>query len=195
MSRVLAFLLLCAGAPAAWAHAETVRGGGLVQGFLHPFTGGDHLLAMVCVGMWGAVLGAPLLWALPVAFPLLMVFGALAALAGLPVPVVEPGVAFSVLALGACVAAHWRAPTPLALALVGFFGFLHGYAHGSELPASAAPAAYATGFVLASGLLHATGIGIGLLQNVRRGEAILRVLGGCAGLAGLAMLAARLAWS
>lgn len=195
MRRILWLLLLSACTPCAWAHAEAMRGGGLVQGFLHPFSGGDHLLAMVSVGMWGAVLGAPLVWALPVAFPLLMVIGALAALAGVPLPAVEAGVALSVLALGACVAAYWRAPMAVALALVGCFGFLHGYAHGSELPASASPAAYATGFVLASGLLHAAGILVGLLRNVPRGDSVLRGIGAIAGLTGLWMLAGRLAWS
>lgn len=193
MTRLLALVfLICA--QGAQAHAERMTGGGFEQGFLHPFTGGDHLLAMVSVGMWGAVLGAPLVWALPVAFPLMMVVGALAALAGLHVPAVEPGVALSVVALGACVAAHWRAPVAVALVVVGFFGFLHGYAHGSELPASASPAAYASGFVLASGLLHAAGIAIGLLRGVSRGAAVLRGLGALAGAAGLWMLAVRIAW-
>ena len=186
-------VLLSACAQSAWAHAEATQGGGFVQGFLHPFTGGDHLLAMVCVGMWGAVLGAPLLWALPVTFPLMMVVGALVALAGVHLPAVEPGVALSVVGLGVCVALHWRAPIPAAVALVGFFGLLHGYAHGSELPASASPAAYASGFVLASGLLHAIGIGIGLLRDLPRGDVVLRCVGALVGLAGVWMLAGRLA--
>jgi urease accessory protein len=121
----------------------------------------------------------------------MMVCGALAALGGLALPAVEPGVALSVLALGACIALQWRAPVPVALALVGFFGFLHGYAHGRELPLSASPAAYACGFVLASGALHATGIAIGLVHGVRSGDVVLRVLGSFAGLAGLWMLTAR----
>lgn len=192
MKRLVALLVFFC-AQQVRAHAEPLAGGGFLQGFLHPFSGGDHLLAMVSVGMWGAVLGAPLVWSLPAAFPLMMVCGALAALAGLQLPAVEAGVALSVVALGACIAAAWRAPVAVALALVGFFGFLHGYAHGSELPASASPAAYACGFVLASGLLHATGIGIGLLRGVPRGPAMLRGLGAIAGAVGLWMLAGRIA--
>lgn len=185
-------LALAAGlvAQAAQAHAETVTGGGFVRGFLHPFNGGDHLLAMVAVGIWGAVLGAPLLWVLPVTFPMLMVFGAVAALAGLTLPAIEPGIALSVIVLGGAIATFWRAPVPAAVAVVGFFGFLHGFAHGRELPAAASPAAYATGFVLASGLLHATGIAIGLVRALPRGETVLRVLGGVITLAGLWLLAA-----
>jgi urease accessory protein len=191
MKRLAILLVLAALGGSAHAHAEVATGGGFLDGFLHPFTGGDHLLAMISVGMWGAVLAAPLVWALPVAFPLMMVCGALAALAGVHLPGVEAGVALSVLALGACIAVHWRAPVPVALALVGFFGFLHGYAHGHELPASASPAAYATGFVLASGSLHATGIAIGLVHAWKRGQVLVQLLGSFSGLAGLWMLAAR----
>lgn len=179
-------------AQAAWAHTETAVGGGFVRGFLHPFNGGDHLLAMVAVGIWGAVLGAPLLWVLPVTFPMLMVFGAVAALAGLALPAIEPGIALSVIVLGAAIAAFWRAPVPAAIAVVGFFGFLHGFAHGRELPAAASPAAYATGFVLASGLLHGTGIAIGLVRALPRGDVVLRLLGAAMSLAGLWLLVARI---
>ena len=188
-------LALAAGllAQAAYAHTETAVGGGFVRGFQHPFNGGDHLLAMVAVGIWGAVLGAPLLWVLPVTFPMLMVIGAVASLAGLALPAIEPGIALSVVVLGGAIAAIWRAPVPAAIAVVGFFGFLHGFAHGRELPEAASPAAYATGFVLASGLLHGTGIALGMARALPRGELVLRVLGGLIALTGLWLLVAQLA--
>ena len=175
----------------AHAHTESAIGGGFVRGFLHPFTGGDHLLAMVAVGIWGAVLGAPLLWLLPVTFPMLMVFGAVAALAGLTLPAIEPGIALSVVVLGGAIAALWRAPLPAAIAVVAFFGFLHGFAHGRELPAAASPAAYATGFVLASGLLHGAGIAIGTVRALPRGDLGLRLLGAAIALAGAWLLVGR----
>lgn len=182
MTRSRAALLLlaaaaCAAAP-AFAHTEKALAGGFTSGFLHPFNGGDHLLAMVAVGIWGAVLGAPLVWVLPVTFPMLMVFGAVSALLGLSLPAIEPGIAVSVLVLGGVIAAFWRAPVPVAVAIVAFFGFLHGFAHGKELPAAAHPAAYASGFVLASGLLHATGIAIGTVRSLPRGDLLLRAGGG-----------------
>lgn len=180
-------------AQAAHAHTETAVGGGFVRGFLHPFNGGDHLLAMVAVGIWGAVLGAPLLWMLPVTFPLLMVIGAIAALAGLALPAIEPGIALSVVVLGGAIAAFWRAPVPAAIAVVGFFGLLHGFAHGRELPEAASPSAYATGFVLASGLLHGTGIAIGMVRALPRGDLVLRVLGGLIAMPGLWLLVAQVA--
>ena len=175
----------------AHAHTESAVGGGFVRGFLHPFHGGDHLLAMVAVGIWGAVLGAPLLWLLPVTFPMLMVAGAVAALAGLTLPAIEPGIALSVIVLGGAIAAFWRAPLPAAMAVVASFGFLHGFAHGRELPAAASPAAYATGFVLASGLLHGAGIAIGTVRALPRGDLVLRLLGAAIALAGAWLLVAR----
>lgn len=192
MTRLLVALsLLATFADPASAHSESLAGGGLVRGFEHPFGGGDHLLAMLAVGMWGAVLGPPLVWLLPVTFPMLMVFGALAALLGLTLPAIEPGVAASVIVLGAAIALLWRASLPVAMAVVGFFGFLHGFAHGRELPAAALPAAYATGFVLASGLLHGAGIGIGTVRALPRGDPALRIMGAAIATAGVWMLAAR----
>ncbi|MFK3648627.1 HupE/UreJ family protein [Lysobacter enzymogenes] len=149
--------------------------------------GGDHLLAMVCVGAWGAQLGAPLRLALPVAFPLMMVAGAALALWGLPMAAVESGIALSVLALGACIACRWRAPVWAACALVAGFALLHGYAHGCELPVAADPAGYSLGFVLATGLLHVLGIGIGEL-GVRVSGAALRGFGAAVAAVGAGFL-------
>lgn len=183
--------LLLVAAQAANAHSEDITGGGFVRGFLHPLTGGDHLLAMVAVGMWGAVLEAPLIWVLPVTFPMLMVFGAVAALAGIALPSIEPGIALSVLVLGLAIAACWRAAIPVAIGIVAFFGFLHGYAHGRELPQAASAAAYASGFVLASGMLHGVGIAIGTVRMLPFGTALLRVMGGLIAGAGVWLLSGR----
>lgn len=191
----LAVALLAAGAPLlVRAHTEAgTADGGFLRGLLHPLTGSDHLLAMVAVGLWGAFLQAPLVWQLPLLFPAFMVVGAVAALAGLAVPQVEAGVALSVLVLGAAIAAAWRAPVAAALAPVALFGFLHGYAHGVELPEAASPAAFAAGFVLASGLLHGTGIAIGSVRTRPHGTTALRLVGGAIAAVGALLLAQRLA--
>jgi len=189
--RVGAAVLLSLLAGAARAHTEPVATGGFAAGLLHPLGGLDHLLAMVAVGIWGAALRAPLVWALPVVFPLLMVLGGVAGIAGLPVPFVEAGIAASVLALGLCILAFWRAPVPIALLVVGFFGFLHGYAHGTELPTSASPAAYSAGFVMSTGLLHLAGIAIGSVERWTHGRQLLRGSGGAIAAVGLWLLASR----
>lgn len=177
----------------AQAHTEVVTAQGLLAGMLHPVTGIDHLLAMVAVGIWGAALGAPLLWMLPLAFPLLMVAGGILGIAGVPLPLVEPGIALSVLLLGLAILAQWRAPLVLAIVLVGFFGVLHGHAHGTELPAAASPAAYSAGFVLSTGLLHLAGIGIGELRRWRHGVAVLRAAGAALAATGAWLLVAKVA--
>ena len=180
---------LCLWCGSASAHTEQATAAGFVSGLLHPVQGVDHLLAMVAVGIWGAFLRAPLVWVLPVAFPLLMVVGAIAAMARVPVPSVEIGIALSVVLLGGAILAAWRAPVAVAVALVAAFGLLHGHAHGTELPQAATPAAYAAGFVLATGLLHLAGIALGQLERLPRGRALLRGVGAAMAFAGSWMLA------
>lgn len=182
---------LCLYAGAAAAHSGGGSGAGFAAGFAHPFGGGDHLLAMVCVGAWGAQLGSPLRLALPTAFPLMMVAGAALALWGLPLPAVEGGVALSVFTLGACIAWRWLAPVWAACALVAGFALLHGYAHGRELPVAADPAGYSLGFVLATGLLHVFGIGLGEL-GLRVSPVALRGFGAAVAAVGAAFVVAAL---
>jgi urease accessory protein len=172
----------------AFAHTGTGLPGGFLSGFFHPLTGYDHMLAMVSVGLWGAFLGRPLIIALPVIFPTVMVVGAALAMAGVPAPPTEIGIALSVLLLGAAIAAAWRAPIWAACLIVGIFALFHGYAHGKELPSAADPIGYAVGFVLATGLLHVCGIGIGLINNRPGGVIATRLLGGVVALSGVAFL-------
>ena len=110
---VAAAMLVLVAAPAL-AHTETTIAGGFASGFRHPLLGGDHLLAMVAVGIWGAVLGAPLLWLLPVTFPMLMVLGALAALAG-PSSTPAPGYASTASGVVGMFAPPATARTPFAM--------------------------------------------------------------------------------
>lgn len=182
--RVHALTALSLFAGSAAAHSGTGLAGGFASGFVHPFGGGDHLLAMVCVGIWGALLGARLLYALPVVFPLLMVAGAIAGMFALPMPPVELGIALSVVVLGGCIATAWRAPAWLAIAIVSLFAVFHGYAHGRELPSAADPVGYSLGFVFATGLLHVLGIGLGE-GALRKGQVwLVRALGAAIGLVG-----------
>jgi len=178
-------LALALHAPIAAAHTGTGLPGGFVQGFAHPFGGLDHLLAMVSVGLWGAFLGRPLIYALPVVFPVVMVVGAALGMFGVPLPSVEIGVALSVVVLGVCIAAAWKAPVVAASFVVAVFALFHGYAHGRELPSAADPVGYSVGFVFATGLLHIVGIGIGVLADRPRGAIVVRTLGfaiACVGL-------------
>jgi len=182
---VLVFLSAALIAGAAQAHSGEGATNGFLAGVLHPLTGFDHLLAMVAVGIWGATLGKPLLWELPIAFPMLMVVGGVLGIAGVPLPYIESGIAASVVVLGLAIAAAWRAPKAVALAIASVFGVFHGYAHGAELPNAASPAAYVAGFVLCTGALHLAGIGIGTLQRLSKGPQALRLSGGLIAAAGV----------
>ena len=150
----------------AIAHVEGGAAEGFVSGFLHPLSGWDHILAMVAVGIWGAQLGLPAIWVLPVTFPLVMAFGGFLGLVGVPIPGVEPGIAASAIVLGAMVITAARPPLWLAIAIVAVFAVFHGYAHGAELGPGASAVAYSAGFVVATGLLH--GLGIEGEDRVRR---------------------------
>jgi urease accessory protein len=186
---LLAPILLLAGVAPVHAHTGTGSLQGFLAGIQHPASGIDHLLAMASVGIWGTFLGRPLIWALPIAFPLMMVVGGIFGILGLPLPLVEVGVGLSVVALGLAIAAAWRAAIPIALAVVAFFAMFHGYAHGAELPQAADPAAYAAGFVICTGLIHLAGIAFGLLGKLARGALVLRGTGAIIAAAGVWILA------
>ena len=191
-SRAIIVAMICtfaAVAVPAQAHTGTGLAGGFISGFLHPLTGWDHLLAMVSVGLWGAILGRPLIVALPVIFPSLMVVGAFLGMLNAPMPPVEIGIALSVVALGGLIAAGYKAPVWQACLIVAVFALFHGYAHGKELPSAADPVGYSTGFVLSTGLLHVCGIGIGLINGKAKGRLVVKGLGAAIALAGCVFMA------
>jgi urease accessory protein len=177
-SAIVAVCVLAAIAtPEALGHIQRGEAVGFLSGFEHPISGLDHVAAMVAVGLWGAQLGPPALWVLPVAFPLVMAFGGLLGFIGVQLPGVEYGIAASAILLGSAVAFEWNPPLAVAAALVGVFAIFHGYAHGTELPAGESAALYSMGFVIATGCLHACGIGIGTLHRWPAGAHVLRSLG------------------
>ncbi|WP_035973035.1 HupE/UreJ family protein [Bradyrhizobium sp. WSM3983] len=172
----------------AAAHIASTGSGGFRSGFAHPLTGPDHFLAMFAVGLWGAQMGGRPVWTLPVTFPLIMVAGGAAGMFGLPLPGVEIGIALSILALGSAITFAWHPAEWTALCLIAAFAICHGYAHGAELPFAADPADYIIGFVLATGLIHVFGIGVGLALNKPLGGRLARGLGVLIGLGGVYFL-------
>ena len=180
--------LLIAFATSASAHESTGLAGGFISGFLHPIFGWDHVAAMVAVGLWGAFLGNPAIWILPIVFPLVMAFGGALGVIGVPVPAVETGIAASAVVLGAMVAFAVRPPIWVAAVIVAAFAIFHGHAHGTELPNAASPLTYSIGFVLSTGLLHLSGIAFGLLVRWPAGKIAVQAGGGLIALAGVGFL-------
>jgi len=171
------FLALILAPHAASAHIVAGEAMGFWSGFNHPVSGLDHVLAMIAVGMWGAQLGRPATWVLPITFPLIMACGGVLGLAGIPLPGAEIGIAFSGIVLGTAVFTAFRAPLALTALIVGTFGLFHGHAHGVEMPPGQNSLLYSLGFVLATGLMHATGIAIGLLHRRQWGQYAIRFAG------------------
>jgi urease accessory protein len=188
-SAAAAILVLLPGAALAHPGHDA---GGFAHGVMHPLGGLDHVLAMVAVGLYAALLGGRALWLVPATFVGVMAIGGAVGAAGYPLPYTEIGIALSVIVLGLAVALRASLPTLAAMALVGLFAIFHGHAHGAEMPADAAAVSYATGFMLATALLHGAGIAIGLAAGrlaERGGWRVAQVAGGAMALAGVALLA------
>lgn len=158
---------------------------GLLSGLYHPVSGLDHVLAMVAVGIWGAQLGPPAIWVLPVTFPVVMAFGGMLGLLGVQLPGVEIGIGVSALLLGLMIAFEAGLDLRMAVALVGFFAIFHGFAHGAELPPGQSGLLYSLGFVASTGTLHGIGIGIGCIHRWEWGKTALRFSGAAIALAGV----------
>jgi urease accessory protein len=145
---------------------------------------------MIAVGLWGAQLGRPAIWLLPICFPLMMALGASLGLMGYPLPGVEMGIAVSAIVLGLLILLNAKLPLAACFLIVGFFAIFHGHAHGTELPAGQSGLLYSVGFVLSTGLLHGVGIGIGTVHFWKAGPLIIRAAGAVVLAGGLYFLAA-----
>jgi urease accessory protein len=159
----------------ASAHILLGTSHGFQDGFLHPLTGWDHLLAMVAVGLWAAQHRGRALWLVPLSFVSVMMLGGILGLTGVYLPGAELAIAISVLALGGLVATMTRFTPSLSMAVVGLFALFHGYAHGHEMPAAAGAFPFSVGFVMATALLHGLGIAAGL--SLQKQPRVLRWAG------------------
>jgi urease accessory protein len=172
----------------ALAHLDPGEHGSFMAGFTHPIFGADHILAMVAVGLWAALIGGRALWLVPAAFVGTMLVGFLAAMAGLPLPFVEPTILTSVVVIGFLVALAVPVPVSAGMAVVGFFALFHGHAHGGEM-GEAGMLGYAVGFAIATALLHAAGLALGLALGRGfggdTGRSVTRIAGTLTALGGI----------
>ncbi|MEX0860945.1 MAG: HupE/UreJ family protein [Cucumibacter sp.] len=185
---LLGALALLALTVPAFAHLDPNEHGSFLAGLSHPLFGLDHILAMVAVGLWAALIGGRAIWAVPLAFVLTMIAGFGLALIGAPLPFVEPAILASVVVLGLVVALAMPVPVWAGVTLAGFFAVFHGHAHGGEL-GSAELASFGAGFAISTAVLHAAGVGLGLgvggLFANRAKRAMTRSLGALTALAGV----------
>lgn len=183
--RKLTLITLILAAPLALAHGEGAHShAGLIAGLSHPFSGFDHMLAMVAVGLWAAQQGGRALWALPLSFVLAMAAGAALGAGGVALPGIETGIALSVLVLGLLVALRMRGALLLSCVTAGMFALFHGAAHGLEMPLAATPWAYGAGMITATAALHAAGVFAGRKLQ----ETWLRAAGLAVSLSGLGLM-------
>ena len=182
-----AFVFAVSATPAL-AHVGALGPGSLAAGLSHPFLGLDHVLVMLAVGLWAALLGAQgqrsAVWLVPSAFIVAMTLGFVMALLGVALPFVEPTILASVVVLGLLAAAAYTVPAAAGMALVASFAVFHGYAHGADLGASDA-LAFGFGFAASTALLHLAGLGLGRVLGSPAGRIVIRLIGGATALAGL----------
>ncbi len=185
---LLIILLSLGWAQSACAHVEGGQAAGFLIGLQHPWSGLDHVFAMIAVGLWGAQLRNPALWILPIAFPMMMSLGALMGLMNIPLPGIEIGIALSSIILGTMILGKVRPNLTIAIAMVSIFAIFHGHAHGTELPPGQSGLLYSMGFVIATGCLHGLGIILGLINGIPAGKLAVRGAGSFIAVMGLIFL-------
>jgi urease accessory protein len=182
---VLAAIAVVLAPTSVLAHTDVGAAHDLLHGLQHPLTGLDHIAAMLAVGLWAAQRGGRAMWIVPLSFVAFMTVGGAMGVAGVRLPLVEPGIVLSLIVLGSLVATGTRLPLGVSMAIVGLFAVAHGYAHGAEIPSAASGVPYALGFVLATICLHAVGVGFGLLMQRVNSAQVVRVTGAAIGLCGI----------
>jgi urease accessory protein len=184
---VAALLLTAIGADAHTGFYQV--SGGLLAGLEHPWTGFDHLLAMIAVGLWAVQLEGRAVWMVPLAFVGTMILGGLAGIYGLTLPLSEQMIVFSDLLLGVLILLAVRWSMSWSIGLVALLALFHGVAHGAEMPHSAIAGWYVAGFVLSTCSLHGLGMGLGTFVQKYLPPVMMRVAGGLVLAGGLLLTA------
>ena len=179
---VIATAMFAAPALAHTGHADAASFG---HGLLHPLLGLDHVLAMLAVGLWAGTVGGRALWAWPASFVITAVVAAIVGTMLPGLPMVEAGIALSVVTLGAVVTFGWRLPTVVGAAVCAALAIVHGYAHGAEMPGGQPFASYGAGFALATAALHGAGVALAVTGQRLAGPLVARLAGGLTAAAGV----------
>jgi len=186
ISAIVVSLVSVMPAPAL-AHVGFGATSGLQSGFIHPFAGVDHLLAMVAIGIWAAQVGGRAKWVIPATFVSVMILAGAIGMFGVEIPFVEVGIVLSVIVLGLLIAGAVKWSLPVGALLVTLFAFFHGHAHGTEIPVGVDAIPYSAGFSIATVILHAVGILLGSMAPRLLTRSAIRVTGGVIAAAGVAL--------
>lgn len=184
-TKILLLFALVFSSTNLFAHPLSGTQSGFSNGFFHPLSGLDHILAMLAVGIWAVQMGGKAKWIIPISFVVLMTIGGALGMNNINLPFAEIGILVSVIVLGVLILAGVRLPVLVSSVLVGVFALCHGHAHGAELPAAASGVAYAIGFALTTIVLHLSGIGFGAAVNKFANERIVKFSGALIVLMGL----------
>jgi urease accessory protein len=187
LATIVAFMIVALDGPAL-AHIGN-HSGGLAGGIAHPFSGFDHILAMVAVGLWASQFERSASWLLIATFPPVMAAGALLGASGVALPWVETAIAGSVLVLGALIAFALRPSLVASAVLIALFALVHGYSHGVELPAQGSALVYGAGFIVSTLALHMIGFAIGTFADHAPVHFVTRSVGAAIAAVGVLLLA------
>ena len=184
------FIIIACAPIAALAHPSAPgHTQGIINGVLHPLSGWDHLLAMLAVGIWSVQCGRNSRWMLLLAFVSAMVVGGIMGMTWrTQVPMLEQGIASTVLVLGLMLAGSVRVSPIAGSCVVALFALFHGYAHGVEMPETVAGWDYGLGFVLATVAIIGAGILAGQMMQEANKKIPIRVTGAIIAMAGLWMI-------
>lgn len=149
----------------ASAHTGMLQASGMLQGFIHPFSGIDHLLAMLAIGIWAVQLGGEKIWLLPLTFIGVMAASSLLGMTGFSSQWLELGILSSCVLLAVFISRSTRFSTPISVLVVAAFALFHGISHGGEMAVELDGFSYMAGFICATALLHGLGIVFALLYR------------------------------
>lgn len=154
---------------AAQAHPGHELQASFTAGLMHPMTGWDHLLVLLCLGVLAAGRGARTTLGAGALLAVALAGGAAVGLAFPGPALVEQAVLATVLVSVALLVSHVQIGSGALLTLCLGFMLVHGMAHGQEAPTGGSLTAYFAGFTLAGTALYAVGAWLALSLERLRG--------------------------
>lgn len=165
---LLTCLLVLAVPTMAFAHPGHAHQSGFGEGLIHPFSGLDHLIALLATAILGLRLGGRAAWGIPALFLASCSLGGMIALAGYQLPLATVAIVLSAI-VSVALLLRRQNPSTAAVATLALFGVFHGQAHLQSLASQPANVAgYAAGVLLASLTIIAIPVALARLSAFAR---------------------------